>query len=329
MTAIILLNWNGCDDTLACLESLSAVKGDDFYVVVADNGSTDDSVNRLIDWGGKQTFYSFCKVAEREEQEMSPPSAGACILYTLSQNYGFAKGNNLAIELVSRFHPDHYLVLNNDTEVEPDFLQQLALFQTQYPQYEVLSPLISLYSPKGFIWNCGGRLFAGFRKYYYAGKPVSAVKESSHIPVSFITGCALYFSPRVLDEQGQLFTERFFFGEEDFAFSLRMQREGVGMACVVASRIYHKVGRSTSKLKRNDKRFVYFLNRYIDVRLHYSSLFFNLWSGVYSLYIVLLLLKAGTSVKETCNFIRRLHADSRRYDGVTREMYMELMGIKR
>ena len=55
MTAIILLNWNGCDDTLACLKSLSAVKGKDFYVVVADNGSTDDSIGRLLDWGSKHT----------------------------------------------------------------------------------------------------------------------------------------------------------------------------------------------------------------------------------------------------------------------------------
>lgn len=328
MTAIVLLNWNGYNDTIACISSLYSMTTEDFFVIIADNNSTDESLQEMTIWCQKNKDVDFQFIAQGDEDNSSRPRSGTIILYSLSANYGFAKGNNLAVALASRFKPDYYLVLNNDTEVSPDFLEQLFLFSKRHPDYEVLSPLISFYNPKDIVWNCGGKLFAGLRKYHYAGKPVSSIKEKEYIPISFITGCALFFTDRILDEDGRLFTERFFFGEEDFAFSIRMKKEKRKMACVLDSRIYHKVGRATAKLKRNDKRYVYFLNRYIDVRLHYSPLFFFCWSYLYYFYIALLLRKAGSSIPETWRFIRNLHIDCRRYDGISQEMYFKLMNIK-
>ena len=49
MTAIIILNWNGADDTLACLDSLAKAEGD-FRIYVVDNGSTDNSLARIQAW---------------------------------------------------------------------------------------------------------------------------------------------------------------------------------------------------------------------------------------------------------------------------------------
>ena len=146
MTAIIILNWNGADDTLACLESLSKAEGE-FVVYVIDNGSSDDSLSRLQAW-----------IDEHAEVSVQ--------LVPLDRNYGFARGNNKGLEVARQTNPDSYLLLNNDTEVCPDFLVRLESFVKKHPEYRVLTPKINFFYDKQKIWNCGGRLYFGFRKYH-------------------------------------------------------------------------------------------------------------------------------------------------------------------
>ena len=257
MTAIIILNWNGADDTLACLDSLSNADGE-FVVYVVDNGSADDSVLRIQSW-----------IDEHNEVDVR--------LVPLDKNYGFAKGNNKGLEVASKISPDSYLLLNNDTEVLPDFLVRLQDFSARHPKYRVLTPKINFYYDKQKVWNCGGKLFFGFRKYFYAGSPDSAVKENGHIDISFVTGCALFFYPELLDEKRHLLTERFFFGEEDYEFSLRMRNLGVRMACVPQSVVYHKVGSSQKNTKDSrglGRIYMYYHNRLVCNRLYENRLKF-------------------------------------------------------
>ena len=75
---IIILNWNGADDTLACLNSLLALKGS-FHALVVDNGSSDDSVERIGQWIGVHNGEISCEILP------------------LDKNYGFAIGNNKGI----------------------------------------------------------------------------------------------------------------------------------------------------------------------------------------------------------------------------------------
>ena len=97
-TIIIILNWHGAGDTIACLESLSVVEGN-FHVVVVDNGSSDDSVTRIGQW------------IDSDRNNISVE------LLPLDKNYGFAMGNNKGIAYARKYNPDYYLLLNNDTEV--------------------------------------------------------------------------------------------------------------------------------------------------------------------------------------------------------------------
>ena len=150
MTAIIILNWNNANDTIHCLSSLTKANGD-FRVYVVDNGSTDDSLQRINEW-----------VDSNRDIEVS--------VVPLEMNYGFAKGNNKGIAFARQHNPDYFLLLNNDTEVKPDFLTMIFDFKQRHPEYSVLTPKIYFFSDKKKIWNCGGRLAMGFRKYYYAGQ---------------------------------------------------------------------------------------------------------------------------------------------------------------
>lgn len=305
MTAIIILNWNGADDTLACLESLSKAEGE-FVVYVVDNGSSDDSLSRLQAW-----------IDEHVEVSVQ--------LIPLDRNYGFARGNNKGLEVARKINPDCYLLLNNDTEVCPDFLVRLESFVKKHPEYRVLTPKINFFYDKQKIWNCGGKLQFGFRRYYYAGKPDSAVSEQGHIPISFVTGCALFFFPELLDEQGYLLTERFFFGEEDFELSIRMEEQGVKMACVIDSLIYHKVGATVRKTQGVSKYYMHYLNRSIDVRLHFNKLKYFVWQIFNMPFAFRCFYQSTHSVVIAYKLYRQLLCDARQKDCVTQEDFNRLV----
>lgn len=305
MTAIIILNWNGADDTLACLQSLTKAEGE-FRIYVVDNGSSDDSVARIENW-----------VKEHGECDVR--------LVPLNKNYGFARGNNMGIAVARQDNPDSYLLLNNDTEVRPDFLVHLQNFSERNPQYRILTPKINFFYDKQKIWNCGGKLVLGFRKYYYAGEPGSAVRETDYIPISFVTGCALYFYPELIDEQGHLLTERFFFGEEDFELSMRMKKLRVKMACVLDSQIYHKVGASGNKMHGLGKVYMHYLNRFIDIRIHKSGLFYYIWALVNVPLCLKHFYRSSRSLLGALDMMKRLWKDAHIKGGVTKEDFEALV----
>jgi GT2 family glycosyltransferase len=221
--------------------------------------------------------------------------------------------------------PDNYLLLNNDTEVMPDFLAKLHSFSALHPQYRVLTPKINYYYDKHKIWNCGGKLQFGFRNYYYAGCADTDVKEREFIDISFVTGCALFFYPEILDDDGHLLTERFFFGEEDFEFSMRMKKTNVQMACVLDSLIYHKVGASSNKMYHSGKVFLHYLNRFVDIRLHKPALFYICWAMVNMPLCLYHFYKMCHSVSGSFYYLRRLLIDAKRKDAVTREDFEALV----
>lgn len=257
MTAIILINWNGADDTIACLASLEKASGD-FCVVVADNGSTDDSLQRIAAY---------------------IEGSSLCIhLLPLGRNWGFAVGNNRAIAYAREtLAPDSYMLLNNDTEVAPDFIERLQTIRAERPDLKVLGPLIGYWSEKNRIWSCGGRLVFGSRKSYYRDADVSTLPDARLIDVSFISGCALFVDASLVDADGRLLTERFFFGEEDYEFALRMRKAGERMAIVRDSMIWHKVASSARRVQTRStlgRDYLYYLGRLIAARDYYNPIAF-------------------------------------------------------
>lgn len=293
MTTIIILNWNGWKDTQECIESLSKAKGD-FKVLVVDNGSTDDSVDRITEYV-KNIRNLIIEV------------------YETGCNYGFAKGNNEAVRYIAeKWDTENYLLLNNDTIVEPDFLVNLENFGIKNPEYKVLTPVICYNSDRDLVWNCGGWQRLGFRKYYYANQSISDIREidsetglvlTTHKDVSFLTGCALFFKRELLDGECRVFTEDFFFGEEDFEFCMRMNKIQVKMACVMDAKIYHKVSSATSQKNPKGKIYIHYLNRCIDIRTRKGGLFYFFWCTISFFYAVLLLKRQNYGVANSVGII--------------------------
>lgn len=323
MVAIVIINWNGYEDTIECLDSLHKCKQSDFFVVVCDNGSTNDSVSQITKFcTNRWPFESFELTDTKPDVTIT---SGHVILYQLGQNNGFSRGNNLGLQFASFFSPDYYLLLNNDTVVEPDFLNKLVNYQKNTPDVKVLTPLIHYFYDKSLIWNGGGNIYWGFRKYHFADKHESVVPDKESISCTYITGCALFFVPELLDDNHNLLTERFFFGEEDFEFGLRMKKRKVKMACVLSSIIYHKVGGSRKvKSKKLGHVYIHYLNRLIDVRHFMPKWQYYFYKMVFFLNMFRILYKVyNLNIIEIYSFIKRLNNSSKNMDGVSKEFFLQ------
>lgn len=307
MTAIIVVNWNGAGVTAQCLKSLEKAEGD-FFVVVVDNGSTDDSVMQL---------NAECAKCHKHQ----------AYLYVLDDNYGFAGGNNRGIGYARKYNPDSYMLLNNDTEVRPDFLLRLKCFADANQQYRVLSPRINYWYDKNVIWYSGGTLTFGSRRNKYRDKSDEMVSGMMGFRVSFVSGCALFCYDDVLDDNGKLLSERFFFSEEDYEFALRMRAKNILMACVPDSLVYHKVGQARDggilsfKL---GKDYNYYLGRLICTRLYYSKFSFELILIFSLIKSITVLYKDAGSLRRCIDVIRKLYHDAHDKEEISHTDFLEM-----
>jgi GT2 family glycosyltransferase len=219
--AIIIVNWNRKEDTLACLESLSRVTYPHRRVILVDNGSQDGSA---------------AAVRERFPQVM---------VIALPQNLRFAGGNNLGLREVLARGDDFALLLNNDTTVEPGFLEPLVAAAESDPTAGLVGPKILYYSRPSVIWFAGGVLRPswGYVRHYGLRKLDNGRFDQPR-RVSFLTGCCLLIRRDVLQTVG-LLDEGYHLYSEDADYCLRAARAGFTLHYQPASRLYHKVSSST------------------------------------------------------------------------------------
>lgn len=234
---VVVLNWNGREDTLRCLGSLQGVQYPDRSVVVVDNGSRDGSVAAI--------------------RSAHP----AVTLIEAGANLGFAAGNNLGIEVGLARGADFVLLLNNDTVVAPDVLAWLVAAAEEHPATAAVSPKIYLMDDPQRIWYAGGRwrTAEGKMEHVDAGILDEDTAETADVrETDYACGCAMLLRASVLREVGLLDPEFFLlFEETDWCFRARDK----GYSCRVALRahVWHKV--SSSFGGRSSPLYAYFYAR--------------------------------------------------------------------
>lgn len=219
---IIILNWNGWQDTLNCLASLRQVDypKPQLDIIVVDNGSRDDSVERL-----------------RQQQDI--------VLLELSCNVGFAAGSNIGIRRAISDGCNYVLLLNNDTLVPPEFLMPLLEVFAAEVRAGVVSPKIRYEDPPDRLWYAGGNFLGSRLLGEMVGMgQIDAGQHDRARVVDFAVGCCMLIGCSVFEQVGYL-DERFFFYHEDVDFSLRTARAGFKIFYQPASVIMHRVSHST------------------------------------------------------------------------------------
>ena len=287
--AIIILNWNGWKDTCECLSSIMLNSYTNYHILLIDNGSSDHSVDRIRQWAaGKMQiipgpFHSekmqysvpLKELSSRQIKSVNYNKADVLkhklILIKNPDNIGFSAGANIGIQHALDLGLNYIFLLNNDTTISPDCLSQIMSTIKENAKIRVLTPLILYYNEPHIIWYFGGKLtFTGRRAIYYQNRRLNKLRPLKPKRVTFVSGCALFVDAHIFRDFG-LLTERFFFGEEDYEFSLRMKKYKIPIHATPGAVVYHKVGRSNRKFFDSDRlpyMFIGFLNRFINKKNH-------------------------------------------------------------
>ncbi len=218
MTYIIILNYNGWKDTIECLNSLSCIQ-EDCKIVLIDNKSTDDSIDKLEKW-------------IQNQKELS----SNLIFIKSSENNGYAAGNNIGIKYVESQEDAQFIwILNNDTLIQEDTFKNLI---NCYKNLE--NENIALLGSK--ILNEDLTIQSvGFTTKQYSQKEIEVL---SNVEVEHISGCSVFFRVKKIKEIGYIPEEYFLYYEEtDWMKSIK--QKGFKIFTCLSSQLIHKHAKST------------------------------------------------------------------------------------
>lgn len=237
---VVILNWNGWKDTIACLKSMEKLSKSNFslQILVVDNGSTNDSVEKISQYASKHSEI---------------------LLIKNKVNLGFAGGNNVGIKKANELDADYIMILNNDVIVDKNMVVTLTNFMENNTKVGAASP--KMYFAKGFefnknrytksqlgkvIWYAGGDI--DWNNIYGSNHGVDEV-DTGQFNVSsetaFGSGACLFLRSSVTKMVG-MFDERYFLYLEDADLCMRIKQAGYEIFFVSDAVLWHKVSQSSS-----------------------------------------------------------------------------------
>ena len=223
--ATVVLHYGSLADTRDCLQSvLRSVDGCVMVIVVVNDGSAE---------------ASRCLRAEFPSVEVLKTSG----------NLGFAAGNNLGIQRALHLGADHVVLLNNDTVVEPGFLEPLRAVFAGYPDTGMATGPILYADPPNTIWSAGGSLggWTALTHHSLLGQPRSMLFREVR-ETGFVNGCFVMVSRRCIERIG-LMDERYFLYYEDTDWCVRARRAGFKVYFAPGPAVLHKVSAGTAGMR--------------------------------------------------------------------------------
>lgn len=218
--AVVVLNWNGGDDTIACLNSLSGLDYPDFAVIVVDNGSEDDSVVRI-------------RAAKPEVR-----------IIETGKNLGFGGGCNVGMQAAIAGRADYVWLINSDATVATDALTELVHVADRDDGIGAVGSVIFDQGQRDRIQLWGGgnvNLWTGASRH-----------RRTPGRVDFISGASALIRTQALKDVGFFDEASFFMYWEDTDLGFRLRKGGWKLAVAENSRVWHEesssLGRGSPKL---------------------------------------------------------------------------------
>lgn len=214
LISIVTVNYNHSDTTMELIESLEKISYPNIEIIVVDNASPNDDPQKM-----KAKYPRI-------------------ILVESVINYGFAGGNNLGI---MRAQGEFVLLLNNDVEVEVDFLEPLVKKFQENPNLGAISPKIRFFHNKNLIQYAG---FTEINKWTIRNKTIGQDEIDGgqfdfDKETAYTHGAAMMVPMAVIQKVGMMSYE-FFLYYEEADWCIRMRKAGYTMAFVHNSIVYHK-----------------------------------------------------------------------------------------
>lgn len=257
-SAIIIIHFNGEEDTRECLKSIliNHANHKNLHIILV--------INSFLEKEAIQRQNQFAQSLKRDYPQ----------IYIIENegNSGFTRGNNLAIKTALGLGCEYLMLLNNDTVVSLELLEKLIAFSKTDPRIGLISPKI--YFAPGFeyhknryqssekgkvIWYAGGVMD---RDNVYAGhRGVDEVDNGQFDRVTdtdFATGCCMLIPKKTIDKVG-LLDEKYFLYYEDIDYSERVRKAGMKIIYYPKAFLWHKNASSSGKPGSN--LHIYYQNR--------------------------------------------------------------------
>lgn len=240
---IIIINYNNYQDTIECIGSLEKISYKNFEILIIDNNSSNDSINKI-----KASFNKYETIQ-------------------LKDNLGFAGGNNVGIKKAMEDDADFILLLNNDTIVETNFLDEMInSFYNNAKNVGIVGPKIYSYYNKQLSEDTGN---IDFFKFTTNNNSYNKNKNKYELgqEVNFISGCCMLIKKEVFDTVGFL-PEEYFMYYEDTDFCTKALEKEFKILYNPKALIYHKESSSTGgkespfSIKWNNRNRIIFMHKY-------------------------------------------------------------------
>lgn len=308
---IILVNWNGWQDTIECLESVFRLEYPNYNVVVCDNASTDGSLEQIRLWAQGRNAAS-CSNSELGHLSDPPvPKAivfgeykhpgefgllSACprlVLIQCGANRGFAGGSNIGLRFaLAHGDCDFVWLLNNDTVVRPDALLRLVERMRERPEAGICGSTLLCYSDVTRVQACGG---ASYNKWLARSRHLGMGLRFDQIPeqeaierrMGYVMGASMLVRKSFLERIG-LLNEEYFLYFEEIDWATRASGKFT-LAYSSRSVVYHKEGRSIGSSHLRKKRSLVSERFAARSRLIFTRKYFP---GVYPFVVIMVALTA-------------------------------------
>ncbi|EHK2442087.1 glycosyltransferase family 2 protein [Clostridium perfringens] len=241
MVYIIIVNYNGSDDTIECINSLLKITYKKFKIVVVDNNSRKSELEKIKNLDKEFTLIS------------------------LNNNLGFAKANNIGIKYAIKQGADYCLLLNNDTTVDENFLGILVESLKKNSKAGIATGLILNYYNHNEKWYDGAKI--NWNK--FEGENLSkCMNNKGEIDVDMISGCLMLIK-RELFMKNIFLPEDYFMFFEDLDYCANVKEKGYRLIYNNKSIIYHKISQSSGGEKSpfyfnySTRNWYIFMNKYI------------------------------------------------------------------
>ncbi len=217
LTYIIVLNWNGKADTLECLHSLVRAETPSVRIVVVDNGSGDGS------------------------QEAIRRDHPRVVVLETGSNLRYAGGNNAGIRYALAAGAEQIMLLNNDTTVDPGFLEPMTETLHASPATGIVAPKILYAADPGRLWYAGGEISFWTGTMRHRGiREADDGRYDTPCETGYASGCCLLAKRSTVERIG-LLDESYFIYSEDADWSMRARRAGLRVMYEPRARVWHKV----------------------------------------------------------------------------------------
>lgn len=242
--AVILLNWNTPQHTSNCIASLQKYCDESlFNIIIADNGSTDNSLSIL------QTQFPDLTFIDNK------------------QNLGFAEGNNRALIYSLEKKYTYSLVLNTDTIVDEDIVLKLSKHLDAQTNVAAVQPAIYWMHDQTKIWNGEGCFNSILGTTNSKTKVPGQQDVNTFKTVKWLSGCCIMIKNEALKTVG-LFNQKFFLYYEDVELSFRFRDAGFELHYLPACKMYHEAGVSGKTSSQQKEGFLSPIIHYYTSRNH-------------------------------------------------------------